>query len=155
MIHGNHLTTEQMDRLLGNPSARSESMHLQQCARCYEELRSLEQLFGALRVESAAVASQERARAVLPQRRPVRAWMLGTATAALVVTAIAVPVFTHHAPAPVAGSTQANTVRNTVEPISDEALLNSIQDDLSASEPAALRPLAVRSGAAQSNSRKN
>lgn len=158
MMNGKHLTSEQMDRLLASPEERAECMHLQMCGQCYEELRGLEAMFGALRVESADAALLERGRAVLPRRGVVRGWAFGAVAAALIAV-VAVPVAMRHeraTNAPVAVAAPADAAKKpAADAMSDEALLNSIQDDLSASEPAALSPLAVRTQENTQSQRKN
>lgn len=151
-----HLTSEQMERMLRDPKARAGSLHLQVCPECNAEIDELASVFGDLREVSAFHAATERGRAILPATASCRrfsAWAYGSA-AALFLTAGMVPIAIHH------NSNQAEQAKApqpaAVQTISDEALLNSIQNDLSASVPTAMEPLATTTHSSNSNtSRKN
>jgi len=138
-----------MERFLHDPTARARSLHLQTCNQCVQELEQLAQVFTDLRTASTEMAAAHRRLAILPApNRSLSRWAY--ASAALIALAIAiVPIALHH---------QHSTSQQAQQPaphiqqtISDEALLNNIQQDLSASVPAAMEPLAASSNKSNSN----
>lgn len=151
-----HLTSEQMERMLHDPQAKANSLHLQVCPECVAELDELATTFSELRNTSTQHAITERKRAIVTptaSRRSLSAWAYALA-AAILFTAGILPLALHHNSD---AREQAKTPRSVVhQPISDEALLNSIQSDLSASVPEAMEPLATTTNSSNANtSRKN
>ena len=144
-----HLTSEQMECLLHDPAARTASLHLQVCKQCVQELDQLAQVFADLRTASTEMAMEHRRRAILPSAsRSFSGWAYAFVSVIALAVAI-VPVALHHNHAVTEQAKQpAPHVQQT---ISDDALLNSIQSDLSASVPAAMEPLAATSGQTNSN----
>jgi len=130
-----HLSSEQLERVLAGRPAPEVTQHLKKCARCGEDVATMRGLLGDFREAATGVAEQYRLAPVRMQKRaPRMAWAL--AAAALVV-GVATPVVVHHRDAgrgvpPVAADMPA---------MSDEALLQNVQDDLSASVPKSLLPL--------------
>lgn len=133
-----HLSSEQVDGVLNGQPSPDAAAHLSGCVQCAGELASLRSAFGNLRQATSAAADHHRrsASAAKSRKMPRIAWALATAA---VVVSIAAPVVLHRrADVPVA--VDGGRVV-TPEPISDEALLNSVQNDLS-SVPESLLPLA-------------
>jgi hypothetical protein len=133
-----HLTSEQIENTLSGEASPEVSGHLAGCARCASELVSLREVFGNLREATAASAEHHRRFVATAgsRRVPRMAWAL--ATAALFIAAVT-PIAVHHR------STTRVGVGATPGPdatISDEALLDGVQNDLSSSVPTSLQPLA-------------
>jgi hypothetical protein len=74
----------------------------------------------------------------------------GGALAALLV-AIVLPVAVHHPAVPATPVAETPAPAAVTVEVSDDALLNSIQNDLSSSVPASLEPLAGTTSATKSN----
>ncbi|MBS1814083.1 MAG: hypothetical protein JSS87_04340 [Acidobacteria bacterium] len=144
-----HLTSEQMERLLHDPAARAAVPHLQVCQPCMQELDQLSQIFADLRTASTEMAMGHHRLAILSSSgHSLSRWAY--AFAAVVALAVAiVPVALHHNHAVTGQAKQP--LPHVQQTISDDALLNSIQSDLSASVPAAMEPLAATSGQTNSN----
>ncbi|SNS21322.1 hypothetical protein SAMN05421770_1018 [Granulicella rosea] len=163
-LQTDHLTHEQLSNLLiadptvcdlDLPASDLDSQaaaHLHLCAACSLELDGLRQAIGGFREASVAYAARQ------PQRQAVsrpekfgfgRVSLWAATAAAAVVVAIAVPAGIHRqqpvAPIAVAAPETVRTdepsaqVAHTVE--SDEALLASIDQDISASIPSSMAPL--------------
>ena len=147
-----HLTAEQMDVLLyaGPAETDQESAeHLRICGACSTEFQELRQSLGAFRAVTTALAEKAamaRPRTNLLPARPTWGWSSLRATpayfalaAGLTVAAVLVPFVrhSHEAQAPLAPTAQA--VRS-VE--ADDALLRDIDQQLDASVPTAMEPLA-------------
>jgi hypothetical protein len=135
-----HLSSEQFDGVLSGQASQDAKLHLSGCAQCSEELASLRGAFGNFREAASAVAEQHRLLAVTstPRRVPRMAW--GLAAAALFMS-IAAPFTVHRRVAvPIEGPVTQNAVT-----MSDEALLDNVQNDLSSSVPESLLPLAATS----------
>jgi len=158
-----HLTHEQLsDVLLEDASTLELSAsandavheHLSTCLICSGELASLRQAFSSFRDTSIALASRELLRASLHPATPDPAakrnffhqpgyWAAGVAAALLLAV---LPLGMHHpqpTPATPAVTTQAQQQpARTVQSLeSDEALLNDINQQLSASVPTSMQPL--------------
>ena len=139
-----HLNSEQLERVLAGRPSYEVSQHLGKCARCVEDVASMREVLGNFREATAASAEHHRhlATPVAPSRVPRVAWVLASV---VLFAGIATP-FAVRRPAvqPVVPnvSTQGSTA------ISDEALLNNVQNDLSASVPDSLLPLADTSTSA-------
>ena len=171
----NHLTHEQLcDLLLAHSPAHSEAEeqatpaieaaedHLRNCLTCSSELEGLRRSLLTFRQAASSYAENVYARpamycaSIAPSPR-FRSHVLYWATAAALAIAVALPFSLRHqstpAPLPVT-ATVTTTPHNTQ---SDEALLDSIDQDLSADVPAAMQPLADPTGTATSSStqRKN
>jgi hypothetical protein len=153
-----HLTQEQIANLLiADPACTGPdaNAHLRSCAVCTTELSGLRQSLGEFRDAVTLHAERQAAplhRSVaaanlrtMPQNRHVALWL---ATAAALVVAVSAPFglhLRHPAAMPVAvlhnqAPLPAPAAPHTLE--SDEALLSSIDQDLSASIPASMEPLA-------------
>jgi len=134
-----HLTSEQMESILSGRSSAETTRHLGECARCEGELASLREVLGDLRMATAASAEHHRRFATTPEVRrvPRMAWAL--ATAMLFVGAVT-PLVLHYRDAGHVVPGRPPAVANVT--ISDEALLNGVQNDLSTSVPASMLPLA-------------
>ena len=111
--------------------------HLKSCAKCSDECAQMGLVMGELRESATAAAEYHRQRAVVgvvAQPRVSRmAWAMATAVLFLGVAT------------PVALRTRGGgpvVVKAPVTQISDEALLNGIQNDLSSSVPEPLQALA-------------
>jgi hypothetical protein len=147
-----HLTSEQMDLMLyagPEETDREAAEHAQTCAFCKAELNELQQSLGSFRsvtTEISERAALSRPRTNLLPARPVwsrdpfRATPAYFALAAsLTVAAVLVP-FVRHSPevqTPVPPKAQ---MAHSVE--SDDALLRDIDQQLDASVPSAMEPLA-------------
>ena len=137
-----HLTDEQFADLLDR--AEPSNPHLDACAECQSELFALRSSLLSFRTAATNLAAVQTPQLVRRQtyttprshfRRPI--WAASLATAAVLLT-VSVSVFRPHhvgAVTPVAAP--------EVVTVSDEALLDGIQSDLSTSIPPSLEPLAV------------
>jgi len=148
------LTTDQFADLLisDDPnllSFASRKRHLQQCAACQAEYGRLEALIGGLRdsatVQSAAAQRRAQALPAIPRSHSTRKAVWSFATAALAVI-VALPFALHQRAAEPVNPVAAQSVRPAGQAeappaISDEALLDGISLDLSASVPTSLAPL--------------
>jgi hypothetical protein len=135
-----HLSSEQLDGVLNGGASQDASQHLGGCVQCAGELAALRAAFGDLRDVTTAVAEHHRRLAVATPVRRIPRMVWGLAAAALFV-GIATPVAVHRRTTSVVGE----KVPQVVATMSDEALLNSVQNDLSASVPESLLPLASAS----------
>jgi hypothetical protein len=133
-----HLSSEQLERALAGRPAPEVVQHLKKCARCNEDIAATGALLAGFR--NAATGAAEEYRRLAParasKRMPRMAWAL--AAAALFV-GVGAPLAVHHRNA---GRVITGEVAATQPAISDEALLENVQDDLSASVPKSLLPLA-------------
>ena len=173
-----HLSHEQLcDVLLAQPAeAASPALeaagdHLRNCLICASELEALRGSIALFRQAGSSYAERVYARPVM-QRASIapspgfRSHVLYWATAAAIAIAVALPfgLHRHDAHAPATASVAARPAAVTAAPASaenvqsDEALLDGIDQDLSAAVPAAMQPLAdPTDGTAKSSStqRKN
>lgn len=147
----NHLSMEELDLLLMQQPAPEAAAHAAACEHCAEELASMASLFSDFRSTSLAfsadqykrTSAQSRRASLLPVQkhfawRPVAAW----SACAVVLAAIMVPL-SHHTGLPQTPVAPAVTTASVEPPaLSDEALLNHIQDDLTSTVPDAMAPLA-------------
>jgi hypothetical protein len=132
-----HLSSEQLESMLHGEPSPEAAQHLSGCVQCSGELVSLRQAFGNFR-EAATATAEHYSRSTSPvvaRKVPRMAW--GFAAAALFVS-IATPLVVEHRNA----SVVAVKVPQPTPSMSDEALLNSVQNDLSSSVPESLLPLA-------------
>jgi hypothetical protein len=134
-----HLTSEQVESTLSGRPSPETARHLGGCEQCAGELAALREVLGDLRMATAASAEHHRrfAPTTTARRVPRMAWAL--ATAMLFVAAVT-PVAVHYGKGPVTAPGEA-AARETAT-ISDEALLDGVQNDLSTSVPASMLPLA-------------
>jgi len=142
-----HLTDEQIAELLSSYPDQSAGaitqQHLLHCPRCQSELATLRASIANFRVAATNLAAAETP--ALTQRRIAapahsfrrNAWAASLATAAAML-AISVALIRPNAPV----HTDAPNVA-TPAAVSDDALLDGIQQDLSTSIPPSLEPLAV------------
>jgi hypothetical protein len=134
-----HLTSEQMESALSGQPAEETARHLGDCARCVGELAALREVFGNLR-EATAVSAEHHRRfvsTVRARRVPRMAWALATA---MLFVAVGAPLAVHHRG--VTSVVPGNVTTGPGATISDEALLDGVQNDLSTSVPASMLPLA-------------
>jgi hypothetical protein len=140
-----HLTTEQLYDLLDRPNVASGT-HLHVCATCQQEFAILRSSLDNFRVAATNLAAAEIS--PLAVRRESSASRFGFrpqafaatfATVAVLLTVSLTLLRPHHvdsvAPAP--------TSVTASSPESDAALLDGIQQDLSASVPPSLAPLEI------------
>lgn len=160
MKNGSHLTSEQLDNLLGRTPDPQWQKHLDSCAACAAELARLRGVFGDFREAATASAKHHRYLSPAAGRRKVPGPAWGLAFAALLIS-VGAPLAVHHRnshPAVMAdqpmGEDQPNASPQHAE-ISDEALLSGVQDDLSASVPRPLLPLSGTSTNSNSETRKD
>jgi len=134
-----HLTSEQMESTLSGQPSEEAARHLDDCARCAGELAALREVFGNLREATAASAEHHRrfVSTAGARRVPRLAWALVTA---MFFVAAVTPVAMHYRTIPVA--VQGDVATGADATISDEALLDGVQNDLSTSVPASMLPLA-------------
>ena len=133
-----HLTSEQMAEVLAGRTDRVVAHHLKSCTWCAEEIATLSAMLGEMRSSATEVAARQRSVAILPVRRAVSGLAWAGAVAALLVAGL-MPLALHHR-----GGAPVAPAKAMVEPgaqVSDEALLNSIQNDLSSSVPESMTPL--------------
>lgn len=152
MIPTNHLTEEQLYDLLEPATNAISHPHLLTCSLCQAELANVQASLHLFRDAATGFAAS-----AAPHRLPIassvatrffspKIWVTSFATATAVL-AISISVLhpvhsgTVTAPAPVA-AVAAPQVADP--PVSDEALLEGIQQDLSTSIPPSLEPLAVQ-----------
>ena len=134
-----HLTSEQMESTLSGRPSEEATRHLGDCAQCAEEVTALREVFGNLRQATAASAEYHRrfVSTAGARRVPRMAWALATA---MLFIAVGAPLAVHHRN--VTPVVPENVSEHADVTISDEALLNGVQDDLSTSVPASMLPLA-------------
>jgi anti-sigma factor RsiW len=159
-----HLTEEQFGELIaasakgaGTDTAPAES-HLQDCGQCASELASLRECLTLYREASTAYADRELRRippVKLPARRPLLFPVLESAywaaAAAAIFLAALLPMQTLYRranqPAPAVAAGAANA---SVGSESDEALLDDVNREESASVPVAMQALEDPSGSTAS-----
>jgi hypothetical protein len=165
-----HLTHEQLcDLLLADSSLPLEidivHEHLQACLLCSAELENLRSSLSLFRSASISYAKQEYARSPLRSESIVPpphylSQPLYWAAAAILLVAASFPLSLHrqHLPTP---ATEITTIASqTAEVESDEALLEDVDQKLSAEVPSPMEPLADPTAGASpaestSNQRKN
>ncbi len=148
-----HLTSEQMDGLLSARPSEDVVRHVAGCVRCTAEIGSLRGVLTGLREGATAAAEHHRGLAGPrnhTRRAPQVAWSL--AAIALFVS-VGAPLAVHR----FHGFDRPAVAAQPATAISDEALLSSVQDDLSYSVPGPLLPLtgASPSDSATSTQRTN
>ena len=137
-----HLSTADLDAALHSTVLDgATAAHLNTCSTCAAELASLRLLFIDLRTSATAVAGH--VRTATPSRsRSINArwfaWASPLAAAAALLFFVLPP---HHTAAPPTAATP-----QLANPAADEKLLLDIQQDVSASVPDAMLPLASTSG---------
>lgn len=134
-----HLTSEQMESTLSGRPSEETTRHLGDCAQCAGELTALREVFGDLRKATAASAEHHRrfVSTAGARRVPRMAWALVTA---MLFVAVGAPLAIHHRGATPPVTDKVSTGADAT--ISDEALLDGVQNDLSTSVPASMLPLA-------------
>lgn len=133
-----HLNSEQLERVLAGRPSYEVSQHLGKCARCVEDVASMREVLGNFRSATTVSAEHHRQMAVplVPSRVPTAAWVMASV---VLFAGIATPFAVRRQPVP---PVVVGVSPQTSATISDEALLNSVQNDLSASVPESLLPLA-------------
>jgi hypothetical protein len=154
-----HLNDEQMYSLLDEAPNAEAQAHLLACVACQQEFSSLRGSLGNFRSAATSFAAAEgpsyaprmnAVRSTAPRLAP-RIWAGSLATAALLL-AVSVSVFHPGTPGPeTATNTAPQAPQVTVAPVSDEALLDGIQRDLSTSVPPSLEPLEVAAGSSDTS----
>jgi anti-sigma factor RsiW len=144
-----HLTDEQIAEFLSAYPDQSAGaltqQHLLQCPHCQSEVAALRASLGNFRTAATNLAAAEMPslteRPVVAPSRSFRrnAWAASLATAAAMLAISAALV---HPNTPVRHDTPV-AVATPFAPVSDDALLDGIQQDLSASIPPSLEPLSV------------
>jgi hypothetical protein len=149
-----HLTDEQLFNLLSPAESTDFSLrqHLTACAECRAELATVSASLTNFRLAATSLANAEMTqhRAVAPKRTPRfqrLVWSASLAMAAVVFTASLSLVH----PGSPANTPVATPVENAAAPVSDDALLDNIQQDLSTSIPPSLEPLAVPAASGSTN----
>jgi hypothetical protein len=146
-----HLTHEQLcDLLLADSSTPPESDivhdHLRACLLCSAELESLRSSISLFRSASSSYASQEYARSSMRRESiaPPQHFLsqpLYWAAAAIVLVAASFPLSLHRQH-PASLATTSTVSSHTTETESDDALLEDIDQKLSADIPSPMEPLA-------------
>lgn len=172
-----HLTHEQLCDILlahsadhaadqfkeqASPALEAAEDHLRSCLTCSSELEGLRRSLVIFRQAASSYAEHAYARpamyraSIAPAPR-FRSHVLYWATAAALAIAIALPFSLRHHSTPAPHPTAATVTTAPHNTQSDEALLDSIDQDLSADVPVAMEPLADPTGTAASSSaqRKN
>lgn len=147
-----HLTEEQFVELLFAAAAphavTATEAHLAHCERCAAEFAGLRESLSLFRTATTNYANEQLRRmpqCTIPARRPLLQPAYFAAAAALVLAAF-LPMqilhqrAAHHQPTTAAMATAAPAPARTVE--SDQALLQDIDNDISASVPAPMEALA-------------
>jgi hypothetical protein len=168
-----HLTHEQLcDLLLDDSSSSTEKHsnvvheHLRACILCSAELESLRSSLSLFRFASTSYASQQlersftqRSESIAPPQRYL-SQPLYWAAAMVVLVAASFPLSLHRQHAPSPAATAIVSPHPTAEPESDDALLEDIDQKLSANVPSPMEPLAdptagTSTAESTSNQRKN
>ncbi len=131
-----HLSSEQLDDVLAGKANPAAVAHAATCVHCSQELAALSGIFGNLRITTAAVAENHRliASPRNAPRAPRMAWALATIA---LFASVAVPLAVRR-PATV----QNHPAATPPVAMSDEALMESVRNDLASSVPESLQPLA-------------
>ncbi len=143
-----HLTHEQICDFILDPPPESapSAAHLAACAHCSAQLATLNASLRHFQEASRSFAEREIARRpivlTLPRRRNIMAMPAYLAAAALFLGAVFIPLHLHHPAAPPPPSPVAAVPVSAQSTESDEALLEEINQDLSASVPSPMQPLA-------------
>ncbi len=145
----NHLTDDQMAQLLDETAGAITQQHLLSCAQCRTEVAELRAALTGFRAAATGLAAAEaptlhpRPAAASPAPIGFRryAWAASFATVAAML-ALSVSLL---GPAHPGGKAvpAVVTAQTNAPAVSDEALLDGIQQDLSTSIPPSLEPLAV------------
>ena len=155
-----HLTHEEIDNLLSRSRSGSGSTllaettaHLEECRDCREEFTFLSQSLGNFKLAATHVSAKQASTRLLAPSTihrshffslPRAAWATGL-VAALAIGAISVRVFDQQPASHSASATirmqSARTQSQSTQDQSDDALLQSIDKDLSATVPPSLEPL--------------
>jgi hypothetical protein len=160
---GTHLTDDQLGELLDSASVNDGSAHLEAaeahlltCADCTAELAGLREALSLFQQASTAHADSEFARLreqgrpayrVFPAQRPYSRGLFWLAASAVLMAGI-LPLEMRWQRIPSAPAAVAGTSTHTAE--SDEALLEDINQELSASVPAPMQALADPTGSSTS-----
>jgi hypothetical protein len=143
-----HLSSEQIECVLAGSPDDSLQEHLSQCVSCHEEIEQMRAVFGSLR-DTMTVTAQSQRRSAAPRERKSAPRLAWAAALAVLVVGLMIPL------SPLAhlrrGETPAARPTPPAETLSDEALLNGIQKDLSTSVPEPLEPLAGTQRTTQKN----
>lgn len=145
-----------------SPALEAAHDHLRSCLMCSSELEGLRRSLVVFRQAASSYAEHVYARpavyraSIAPAPR-FRSHVLYWATAAALAIAVALPFSLRHQSTPATQPVAATVTTTPHNTQSDEALLDSIDQDLSADVPAAMQPLADPTGTAASSSaqRKN
>jgi len=137
-----HLTSEQMEALLMQPESIDRSQHLAHCDRCMAEFESLHAMIGDLRTAVAGYAGQHHRATALPvmsYASPRPMWGLAMAAGAALIC-VTSSIVLHERAAHVAPVIVSQQQAEGAD--SDEQMMSNVQDDLSASVPQPMLPLA-------------
>jgi anti-sigma factor RsiW len=144
----NHLTEEQFGELLArsastepSPEIAAAEAHLATCEQCAAQLASLDESLSFFRKATSVYADNQlrsMPKRPVPIRRPVLQPAYWAAAAALLLAAILPMQMLHRHSAPPAPAV-ATVVDHPVE--SDEALLESVNSEISASVPSPMQTL--------------
>ena len=152
-----HLTHEQICDFILDPPPQSalSTAHLAACPACKAELATLSASLHRFQESSRSFAERELARRPvvieLPRRRSIMAVPAYLAAAALFLGAVFIPLRLHRPVAAVPPPSPEAAVAVSVQTTeSDEALLEEINQDLSASVPSPMQPLADPTASASS-----
>ena len=149
-----HLTDEQIYDLLDPAANTAAQTHLQTCGQCQAEIANLRASLANFR--SAAISLAAMTAPNLPRvAAPIQSWFCGSKVwaasfaAATAVLALSISVLhpLHHTTE--ANPTSGSASKAAFSTESDDALLDSIQLDLSTSIPPSLEPLSVPAASAE------
>jgi hypothetical protein len=147
-----HLSSEELEEVMAGRGAEGTMRHARDCEMCATELVQVRRLLGEFRESAEQTADRQRLLAVMPRPRAGSAWLRGGVWAGvLAVVLAAASLMFVWGPTPIRlphlaqrGSTHAMPQARAETPeLSDEALLNGVQNDLSSTVPAPLEPLAT------------
>ncbi len=159
-----HLSSEELEAVMAGRGSKSAMQHARECETCAKELAHVQWLMAGVRESAARAAYRQRLLAVMPGTRAGIGWLRGGVWAgvmAVVLVAASLmfvwgPVQMRHPhPAQVGTSHAVPQQRAETPELSDEALLNGVQNDLSSTVPASLEPLAATTTATTTTTNTN
>lgn len=135
-----HLNSAQMERALAGEPDAALVKHMEHCAQCREEIEAMRQIVGNFAQSAKTVAARQRQMAHVPVRQSLPRWAWAGAMAALVVATVT-PIALHRQAEVKTPAIAHVTSPQPAPQMSDEALLEGIQQDLNETVAAPLAPL--------------
>ncbi len=155
-----HLSSEELEGMMAGRGAESAERHVRECEMCAAELVHVRRLLGGARESAAQVADRQWLLAAKQRTQRVgigaqatgTGWLRGGVWAGVMaVVLVAASLMFVWGPMQMRHPDPGHTVATGSGPhagsqtpeLSDEALLNGVQNDLSSTVPAPLEPLAA------------